>query len=163
MLELKNVKTSSALSQETLAFTASVYWKGKKVGDARNDGNGGSSIVHLVVVKKVKGKNEFVHVDADTRKEIEDFVSSKTWGDDWTHTLDSYVDELAEKYESDKWNQRQCKNKIVVKLEGKPEGEYITFKAVFNAETKKKVTEMVEAKGEKIEYILNEKIGQKAW
>jgi len=44
-LELKNVHFSERLSQETNAFAADVYFKGKKVGYAENDGHGGCTNV----------------------------------------------------------------------------------------------------------------------
>lgn len=41
MLQLKNVHFSERLSEETNAFTADIFFRGKKVGYAKNDGNGG--------------------------------------------------------------------------------------------------------------------------
>lgn len=40
-LQLKNVYFSEQLSEETNAFTADIWFRGKKVGYAKNDGNGG--------------------------------------------------------------------------------------------------------------------------
>lgn len=40
-VEIKALKIADHLSEETLAFTCSVYLDGKKVGQARNDGRGG--------------------------------------------------------------------------------------------------------------------------
>ena len=45
--ELKAIKWSEALSQETNAFTANVYINGKNVGYARNEGFGGCTGVHI--------------------------------------------------------------------------------------------------------------------
>lgn len=42
-IELKNVKYSEHLSEETNAFTADVYIDNKKVLSARNDGKGGAT------------------------------------------------------------------------------------------------------------------------
>lgn len=47
MLSLKNFKAYDALSEETLAFSAKVCWKGRVVGEATNDGHGGSTNVRL--------------------------------------------------------------------------------------------------------------------
>ena len=46
-IELKNVKIYAGLSEETVAFNASVYVDGKKVGDAKNTGHGGSNDVNV--------------------------------------------------------------------------------------------------------------------
>lgn len=43
-ITLKKLSVHSGLSQETLAYTADVYWSGRKIGSVRNDGNGGTSI-----------------------------------------------------------------------------------------------------------------------
>jgi hypothetical protein len=46
-LVLKNVRVSESLSQETTAYTASLWWKGKRVADASNHGTGGSDLYHF--------------------------------------------------------------------------------------------------------------------
>jgi hypothetical protein len=45
-IELKNVKISESLSEETTAFTADIFVNGKKAGYARNDGRGGCTEYH---------------------------------------------------------------------------------------------------------------------
>ena len=40
-ITLKSFKPAHNLSEETLAFTATIYADGKRVGDVRNQGNGG--------------------------------------------------------------------------------------------------------------------------
>ena len=40
-IEIKNIKFSEALSEETNAFTANLYINGKKVGYCKNQGHGG--------------------------------------------------------------------------------------------------------------------------
>jgi hypothetical protein len=45
-IQLKNVYFSERLSEETNAFTADVWYKGKKVGYAKNDGHGGCTYIH---------------------------------------------------------------------------------------------------------------------
>lgn len=41
MLTLKNIKFYNQLSEETTAFTATLYWQGTKVGSVENTGKGG--------------------------------------------------------------------------------------------------------------------------
>ena len=45
-LQLKNVKFSEQHSEETNAFTADIYFRGKKVGYAKNSGQGGCTNVN---------------------------------------------------------------------------------------------------------------------
>ena len=40
-IELKSIKFSEAMSEETNAFTANLYINGKKVGYCKNQGHGG--------------------------------------------------------------------------------------------------------------------------
>jgi len=40
-IELKNLKSCAWASQETLAYTASVYVDGKRAGECHNEGRGG--------------------------------------------------------------------------------------------------------------------------
>lgn len=46
-ITVKNVKIAEFMSEETICFTATVYENGKKIGDAKNDGQGGSTFVYL--------------------------------------------------------------------------------------------------------------------
>lgn len=46
-VELKNIKICNAMSEETTAFTATIYVDGKRAGEARNDGRGGSTDYHF--------------------------------------------------------------------------------------------------------------------
>jgi len=46
-LALKNIKIAKHLSEETTAFTASLYVDGKRVGDVRNGGTGGCNMYSL--------------------------------------------------------------------------------------------------------------------
>jgi hypothetical protein len=45
MIEIKNVVYSERLSEETAAFSATIYINGKKRGDAKNAGHGGMTMI----------------------------------------------------------------------------------------------------------------------
>lgn len=45
-IELKNIKTYPALSEETTAFSAEIFIDGRKAGYAKNDGHGGCTEYH---------------------------------------------------------------------------------------------------------------------
>lgn len=55
-LELKNIKLLASLSEETPAYTATLYADGKKVGDVSNHGHGGCDEFHgdYALLKKVE-------------------------------------------------------------------------------------------------------------
>lgn len=46
-IELKRVEYSARMSEETACFAADIHIDGKRVGAAQNNGQGGSTIVHL--------------------------------------------------------------------------------------------------------------------
>ena len=54
-IELKNIKFSEALSEETNAFVADVFVDNEKVAYAKNDGQGGNTYYHAYL-----GKNKVV-------------------------------------------------------------------------------------------------------
>jgi len=45
-IELKKISHNARLSEETPAFAADVWIDGKKAGEARNDGHGGSNVYY---------------------------------------------------------------------------------------------------------------------
>lgn len=47
-LELKNIKEAKFLSQETPAYTATLYVDGKKAATVENDGHGGCDYAHFI-------------------------------------------------------------------------------------------------------------------
>lgn len=60
VVELRKFKSSQLASEETLFFRADVYFDGKKVGTAENDGRGGSTNVHFNNQADYQRLNEFV-------------------------------------------------------------------------------------------------------
>lgn len=58
--ELKKLKIVKAASEETVFFTAEIFRNGKRVGYARNDGHGGSTILHAAEGTR----NEFKELEA---------------------------------------------------------------------------------------------------
>ena len=47
MIALKSIRVYERLSEETTAFSATVYYAGRKAGKASNDGHGGFTRIHL--------------------------------------------------------------------------------------------------------------------
>jgi len=83
---IKGLKVAKYLSEETTAFAASITKNGKVVGDAKNDGHGGSTFVHVNGIKE-NGLNPG------------DYGMLETW-----------VDILVERAEEEKWLASQTKS-----------------------------------------------------
>ncbi len=75
MLKLKKVYFSEQMSEETNAFTADVYFRGKKVGYAKNDGCGGDTYTHAYegMQKLLQEASDY----ADTLPEIKTNFTNK--------------------------------------------------------------------------------------
>ncbi len=59
MLVRKNIKVHLGLSEETYAYTATVYWHGKKAVEVSNQGHGGCDSQHAVGSVTVKHIGEW--------------------------------------------------------------------------------------------------------
>jgi len=74
-IEIKSLKVAGNMSEETIAFTASLWVDGKKVGEAKNQGHGGANDVYLF---NKDGNLSPGHHHA-LLKELEEFASQHTW------------------------------------------------------------------------------------
>jgi len=98
-IELKSIKHSESLSEETNAFTANVYINGVLAATARNDGHGGNTDV-CPVNPSMKG------ILADAEKWCKSLPAEKLEVDDKVVDveidLECYVDTLLENYLKEK-------------------------------------------------------------
>ena len=120
-LELKNLKVHNDMSQETVCFSASIYWKGKKIGVARNEGRGGCNFYDFDMDKPIKEFEEWVDSQHITYTGFDGEEKEVT-----TEKLDWIVDELREEAETAKWIKRQTKKQVIFRIEGDEEGSYRT-------------------------------------
>jgi hypothetical protein len=130
-IELKNVKIYAGLSQETVAFSASLYVDGTKVGEARNAGHGGNNDVDAF--------DKDGRWDRDLIERMETEAATHTWsyGDEvHPHSLDSYLGDLVDTVQERRDKQRLCRGKTLARLPGTEyaEGEWNVFKAKFTPE-----------------------------
>lgn len=96
-LELKKVNFYEAFSEETNAFTAEIYYKGKKVGEAKNDGQGGSTHVYSLPNTKDAFKQAKQYALGLPPFEIKsNFTDNGTFT--ITSDLETQVDDLFEKW-----------------------------------------------------------------
>ena len=127
-IELKNVKIYAGLSEETIAFNASLYIDGKKVGEARNAGHGGNNDVDVF--------DKDGRWDIALIKQMETEAATHTWsyqGETHNHNLDSYIGDLVDTVQERRDKQRLCRGKTLAQLPGTEyaEGEWSVFKAKF--------------------------------
>lgn len=103
-IELKNIKHSPSLSEETEAFTASLYINGKHAGYAKNAGRGGATNYYD---KDAKGK--------ELIKQAEDYTKTFKEPDDpfINMALEEKIDDLLydhlQKKELEKFNKKLAK------------------------------------------------------
>jgi hypothetical protein len=107
-VQLKSIKFSESLSEETNAFTANIYFDGKKIGYCKNSGQGGETEVHSFP----ESREKFI--------ECEKFCKTLppiTYGKDLTLPSNVYhiVDELFEEWleiKSKKKLLKDCENGV---------------------------------------------------
>ena len=118
-ITLKAVKIHQDMSEETLCFSASLYWNGKRVGSVSNRGCGGC--------------NDYHYDSPAIRKEIRDWVEAEPvfWKDGSECTfekLDCIVSQIVHEEDEKKWLKNQMRNKVLFRLEGDDEDSMRTFK-----------------------------------
>lgn len=138
-IELKNLKVYPRLSEETTAFTATVYADGKKVGEAKNDGHGGCNIYYWT--------------NAELGRKVLEWAKAQPLEFDFEH-LDQILDKTIDKQELLQKMKRSCRKKLLFRLKGDARGSWRTLNA-----NDAKAREWVKAKyGDKIECVANDNL-----
>ena len=140
-VELKAVKTAKHLSQETIAYSASIYVDGKRIGVVSNSGTGGGNQYDWLNQKAAKvglslqiwAKNQKTEYEYDK--------------------LDQIINDLADAFEDNQAMKRKCKTHIMFRLKGDPADEWRTIKAPYDDRAK---AHMKKKYGDKIEVIAND-------
>jgi hypothetical protein len=91
-LELRNVKIARNLSEETLAYTATVYVDGKRAVDVSNNGHGGCDMQY-----RAKGGEHTVEAINDWCKANLPALKSKYFPDGLEQDLELWCHEEAER------------------------------------------------------------------
>lgn len=116
MLTLKKIELSSHLSEETLCFSAEVFWDGRYIGTAENRGNGGETWVRNYGVRK----NATSQADLAA---AEEWAKSQPFLDEYGeqlslngtpdfHDLPSYVDFLVAEWDIQRTYKRTLTRKF---------------------------------------------------
>lgn len=112
-ITIKNLKVAEFASDETLCFSCSVYADGVKQGTAKNQGHGGPNFYEF-----------------DTRS-LEAYAAPlppvKYEGGEYPTDLDVIVDALIQEELKRREIKGWCRNLIVFRHLGQPEGEYHTI------------------------------------
>ena len=134
-IEIKALKVAGFMSEESIAFPASLWVDGKKVGEAKNQGSGGANDVYLF---NKDGNLSPGHHHA-LLKELEEFASQHTWsygGKTHSHSLDSYIGDLVEELDQKQQLKRQLRGKTAYRIPDKSykDGEYTVVKLKYTKE-----------------------------
>jgi hypothetical protein len=112
-IELKSIKFSEAMSEETNAFTANLYINGKKVAYCKNRGHGGCT--------------DYDHITPEDRKTIADAetyckaLPKTKWHDmEFDQSLESVIDQLLEDWLQAKETKKQERKMKTCVLVGIP-------------------------------------------
>jgi len=108
-LTLKNVKELKELSQETVCFSASIYWNGKRVAEVSNRGHG--------------GPNEYHWFDRAAEAEVWEYARDTIKDYDFEQ-LDIVVGDLVYEAEVKKKLKNWCATKTVYKLKSDEKGSF---------------------------------------
>lgn len=121
-ITLKNLKVAEFASEETLCFTATVIFDGITVGEARNDGHGGSTFIHAIQDRRAQLSEAEKFARSLPPRVCPDLpqVDGKPFSFDIT--LDDLVDELANAMHVDRKLRasysRRSKNKVMFIKDG---------------------------------------------
>lgn len=121
MITLKSIKTVPSMSEETIAFTATVYFNGKRVGAAWNGGRG-DPIAFDIPQETTKEMEAWVAVNVPLGK------PDKNFPEGFQLDLECYVFGIVEQHDRDQQMKRWVRTKVLFRIEGDDEGAYRTFR-----------------------------------
>jgi hypothetical protein len=113
MITVKNVQIQEKLSEETLCFSATIYFKGRRVGEATNRGCGGCNNYHWF--DRAASKVAPAEIEAWAEDQDLEFDFEK---------LDQIIGKLVHDFDDARRMRRLSKNKTVFRLAGDDDGTY---------------------------------------
>lgn len=150
-IELRNLKVAKFLSEETIAFRATVYVDEIRAFEAENDGHGGSNILCPIGLQGrdlLAKAEEWVKTLPPEKSEFGDI--------DLPMDLDFYINTLVEQEMKIKEYRAKCKKYLVFRdAEDKKKGTYRRLTSPYSAEA---ATYVRDRYGNDVE-ILNETLG----
>ena len=123
-IELKSIKFSEAMSEETNAFTANLYVNGKKVGYCKNQGHGGCTDYNA-------DEPKFRTIIAEAEAYCKALPKTKWKTMEFDQSLESVIDQLLEdwlKAKETKKMERRMKTCVLVGVPNASSYAYYNFK-----------------------------------
>lgn len=153
-ITLKNIKTYEEISDETLAFSATVYIDGKRVGTVQNQGCGGCNEYHGFNDELFDELDEYCHnlppipFPEDAEPWMKSLYPMK-------QDLDQVIFDLVMAHKTTTWEKKQCRKKTLFRKpdEKYQDGEWNIVKAPYSPKVKEY---LVNKYGSDV-HILNEK------
>ena len=118
-LELKNVKLSMSQSEETMAYTATLYVDGVMAAYCKNSGRGEAD--HIQFLDPSLGAK--VAIWASEQPPLYPEITNAT-----SSNIEDEVGKLLTKYTEDQQLRKWCKTKTVLLVEGSEPGMFVTLK-----------------------------------
>ena len=149
-IEVKNIKIAQHMSEETLAFTASLWVNGKREGSIKNAGHGGSTDIDLYTMKNGRPvRSDYTFDDLD--RYVKKYHADIEFPD-----IEFYLYSLVCDEDERRENKKLCRKGTVIRKPGVKyeEGEYEMYKIPYSPEFAVRVRKEL---GEDT-YILNEHI-----
>ena len=138
-LTVKSVKHSQFASHETLCFECSVYFDGKKVGIAENDGRGGETYISF----NNRDVQKTVYDWAKTQpKIISEYTNSHGEIFSYDFTPENGVDDLVSEFLDLRDLKRNLKTKLLIRHDESKKGQFSSLK-LLPTDTVKSLSEAV--------------------
>jgi hypothetical protein len=147
--ELRNVKIAAHLSEETVAFTATLYRNGVRIGTTKNDGQGGPNMVRYT---------DFV-IQEVCRAEYPQFPMLPEWHG-MVMTEDMAIGDLLDAHQERAYLKRITKGKLLFRYASDPtDGDsWRTIKRPFDPTSRVWLENILAEKGEALGEFLNERV-----
>ena len=153
-VELKGVKIASNMSEETIAFTGSLYINGKKAADLKNDGQGGDNRMYFKdreLEKAFDAYCESLPPDPVT----DDWAIERGYTDPLPMSADLWISLEVGKIDQERFWKRKCAKTMCVFLKSHKDGQFTQYKAwPYSPDAAEKVRQM---HGEELVEIINER------
>jgi len=125
-IELKNIKFSEAMSEETNAFTADLFINGKKVGYCKNQGHGGCTDYN-----SYEPENRKVIQEAEAYFKSLPKVKEEKYNFEYQPTLEYAIDEQLENWLKARYEKKMERKMLKAIFIGQPNSDprsYYGFK-----------------------------------
>jgi hypothetical protein len=152
-IQLKNVKIAWNMSEETTAFTATLYIDGAKAAYVKNEGTGGDNHPRFMDRELEKEFHEFCK-SLPPHYLYDDDDPTKVIDGPFPMTYDGFIgDLLTEWISNDDWK-KACKKGLVFRVKSDNEDQYRTTKGKYSPELASAIREKY---GDDLIDIINER------